>query len=158
MPTPSTSTRLIRPPSRPALAPACEPQASHGTAPGHGRPARPCRLRVGGGGRRPRGARPGHGGGIPVDREQVRAAFEDPKEFTTSPLYRCLSRTVAATGQLLDLAGQGRPGQYPTFLFFGAVHLLLLAGTDHPLARFYPSIAGQRTLPPGPGCRRWCGR
>jgi hypothetical protein len=83
-----------------------------------------------------------------VDREQVRAAFEDPKEFTTSPLYRCLSRTVAATGRLLDLACQGRPGQYPTFLFFGAVHLLLLAGADHPLARFYPSIAGERALPP----------
>ena len=82
-----------------------------------------------------------------MDREQVRAAFEDPKDFTTSPLYRCLSRTVAATGQLLDLACQGRPGQYPTFLFFGAVHLLLLAGTDHPLARFYPSIAGERALP-----------
>jgi len=83
-----------------------------------------------------------------VDREQVRAAFADPREFTTSPLYRCLSRTVAATGQLLDLACQGRPGQYPTFLFFGAVHLLLLAGTEHPLARFYPSIAGERALPP----------
>jgi hypothetical protein len=83
-----------------------------------------------------------------VDREQVRAAFEEPEEFTTSPLYRCLSRTVAATGQLLDLACQGRPGQYPTFLFYGAVHLLLFAGIDHPLARSYPSIAGERTLPP----------
>ena len=83
-----------------------------------------------------------------MDREQVRAAFANPKEFTTSPLYRCLSPTVAATGPLLDLACQGRPGQYPTFLFFGAVHLLLLAGTDHPLARFYPSIAGERALPP----------
>ena len=83
-----------------------------------------------------------------MDRGQVRAAFEDPMEFTTSPLYRCLARTVAATDQLLDLACQRRPGQYPTFLFFGAVHLLLLAGADHPLARFYPSIAGERALPP----------
>jgi len=83
-----------------------------------------------------------------VDREQVRAAFANPKEFTTSPLYRCLSPTVAATGPLLDLACQGRPGQYPTFLFFGAVQLLLLAGTDHPLARFYPSIVGERALSP----------
>ncbi len=41
------------------------------------------------------------------DREQVRAAFENPGEFTTSPFYRCLSRTVAATGQLLDLAPGG---------------------------------------------------
>jgi hypothetical protein len=62
-----------------------------------------------------------------VDREQVRAAFENPKEFTTSPLYRCLGPTVAVTGQLLDLACLGQPGQYPTsvrgksFVIMGAV-------------------------------------
>jgi hypothetical protein len=82
-----------------------------------------------------------------LDREQVRKAFTNPDEFATSPLYRALSRTVAASDQLLDLAGQGRPGQYPTFLFFGAVHRLLLGGTDHPLARYYPSVAGARALP-----------
>ena len=76
-----------------------------------------------------------------MDREHVREAFENPTEFTTSPLYRALSRTVAATDQLLGLAARGRPGQYPTFLFFGAVHLLLLRGADHPLARHYPSVA-----------------
>ena len=81
------------------------------------------------------------------DRERVRRAFTDPDEFTTSPLYRALSQTVAASDQLLDLAGQGRPGQYPTFLFFGAVHRLLLRGTDHPLARYYPSVAGAAALP-----------
>ncbi|HEY2522443.1 MAG TPA: DUF2332 domain-containing protein [Streptosporangiaceae bacterium] len=84
-----------------------------------------------------------------LDREQVRKAFTKPDEFTTSPLYRALSRTVAASDQLLDLAGQGRPGQYPTFLFFGAVHRLLLGGTDHPLARYYPSVAGAGALPAG---------
>ncbi len=82
-----------------------------------------------------------------MDRGSVRRAFEDPTEFTTSPLYRALSRTVARTGQLLDLAARGRSGQYPTFLFFGAVHLLLLRGADHPLARYYPSVAGGRALP-----------
>jgi len=82
-----------------------------------------------------------------VDRGSVHRAFEDPTEFTTSPLYRALSRTVARTGQLLELAARGRPGQYPTFLFFGAVHLLLLRGADHPLARYFPSVAGGRALP-----------
>jgi len=77
----------------------------------------------------------------------VRKAFEDPAEFTTSPLYRALSRTVVRTDQLLDLAARGRPGQYPTFLFFGAVHLLLRRGAGHPLARYYPSVAGDRALP-----------
>ena len=83
-----------------------------------------------------------------ADRDRVRKAFQHPTEFTTSPLYRALSQTVATHDQLLDLAARGRPGQYPTFLFFGAVHLLLLRGADHPLARFYPSIAGRRALPP----------
>ena len=83
-----------------------------------------------------------------MDREQLRGAFEDPAPFTTSPLYRCLSPTVAAHDPLLELAACGRPGQYPTFLFFGAVHHLLLGGAEHPLARFYPSIAGARALPP----------
>jgi hypothetical protein len=82
-----------------------------------------------------------------VDRERVRRAFTNPAEFTTSPLYRSLSRTVAASDRLLDLAGQGRPGQYPTFLFFGAVHQLLLRGTSHPLASYYPSVVGQRARP-----------
>jgi hypothetical protein len=81
------------------------------------------------------------------DRERVRAAFRSPGEFTTSPLYRSLSRTVAASERLLDLACLGRPGQYPTFLFFGAVHLLLLGGAEHPLARYYPSVADGRALP-----------
>jgi hypothetical protein len=84
-----------------------------------------------------------------ADREKVRAAFENPTEFTTSPLYRALSRTVAASDRLLDLASRGRPGQYPTFLFFGAVHLLLLHGAEHPLARYYPSVTGAGVLPSG---------
>ena len=84
-----------------------------------------------------------------LDRERVREAFTRPDEFTTSPLYRALSRTVAASDELLDLAAQGRPGQYPTFLFFGAVHRLLLRGTKHPLADYYPSVAGAKALPAG---------
>jgi hypothetical protein len=94
-----------------------------------------------------------------MDRGKLRHAFENPVEFTTSPLYRSLSRTVAAHGQLLDLAARGRPGQYPTFLFFGAVHRLLLRGVDHPLARFYPSIAGAWALSPaeaGPALVSFC--
>ena len=82
-----------------------------------------------------------------LDRERVRKAFASPAEFTTSPLYRALSQTVAASDQLLDLAGQGRAGQYPTFLFFGAVHRLLLRGTDHPLGGYYPSVVGVAALP-----------
>ncbi|MFJ5925543.1 DUF2332 domain-containing protein [Kitasatospora sp. NPDC092948] len=78
----------------------------------------------------------------------TREAFAQPDEFTSSPLYRALSRTVAAEEELLALAARGRAGQYPTFLFFGAVHHLLLAGVDHPLARYYPSVAGPDALVP----------
>ncbi|QMU75541.1 DUF2332 domain-containing protein [Streptacidiphilus sp. PB12-B1b] len=74
--------------------------------------------------------------------DSVRRAFADPDGFTTSPLYRELARTVVAEPGLLELASRGRPGQYPTFLLFGAVHQLLLAGAEHPLARFYPSVSG----------------
>jgi hypothetical protein len=54
---------------------------------------------------------------------------------------------------------RGHPGQYPTFLFFGAVHALLLAGADHPLARYYPSIVGDAALPSseaGPALLDFC--
>ena len=85
--------------------------------------------------------------------------FSDPLEFNSSPLYRSLARAVASNLNLLRLAGRGRPGQYPTFLFFGAVHALLLAGADHELARFYPSIVGDDALPPdeaGPALIAFC--
>jgi hypothetical protein len=84
----------------------------------------------------------GTGTGEGATRARLRQAFERPHEFTTSPLYRALSRTVAAEEPLLELASRGRPGQYPTFLFFGAVHQLLLSGVDHQLAAFYPSVVG----------------
>lgn len=76
------------------------------------------------------------------------AAFAHPHEFEESPLYTTLSATVASNTQLLDLARKGRPGQYPTFLFFGAVHHLLLQGVEHPLARYYPSVVGHSARPP----------
>ena len=94
-----------------------------------------------------------------LDRQTLRQAFADPAEFTTSPLYRTLSRTVAAHDGLLGRAARGPPGQYPTFLFFGAVHHLLLRGADHALAQYFPSIAGAQALPAagaGPALVSFC--
>lgn len=82
-----------------------------------------------------------------ADLARLRHAFANATEFTTSPLYRALSRTVAATDALLHLAARRRPGQYPTFLFFGAVRHVLLSGAEHELTTFYPSIAGDRARP-----------
>src|SRR3954452_2745336 len=95
----------------------------------------------------------------PPDLAAVAERFLDPHEFGSSPLYRSLSQTVAAQPALLRLAARGRPGHVPTFLFFGAVHALLLAGVEHPLARFYPSIVGADALPPdgaGPALVDFC--
>src|SRR3954471_6306826 len=96
---------------------------------------------------------------IPTDLATIARRFADTPEFATSPLYQSLARTVATTPALLRLAARGRPGQYPTFLFFGAVHALLLAGVDHELARYYPSIAGTDALPSeqaGPALVEFC--
>lgn len=99
-----------------------------------------------------------------AQRARVRRAFVEPGEFTTSPLYQALSRTVAGEDALLDLAAAGRPGQYPTFLFFGAVHhLLLTRAGDDPLAAYYPSLlpAGATARPAeeaGPALVAFCAR
>jgi hypothetical protein len=94
------------------------------------------------------------------DLTALAACFAQTPEFATSPLYRSLAKTVAANPRLLRLAARGRPGQYPTFLFFGAVHALLLAGVDHELAGYFPSIVGTDARPPddaaGPALADFC--
>lgn len=81
----------------------------------------------------------------------MRAAFTDPEEFWSSPLYRRLSQTVATDPSLLSLAGHARSGQGPTFAFFGAVHAVLLDGAQHPLGSYYPSVCGEAARPPDDG-------
>lgn len=85
----------------------------------------------------------------PPDVAALARRFAFAGEFKSSPLYQALGTVVANDVALLRLAARAGAGQYPTFLFFAAVHYLLLAGADHELARFYPSIAGADALPPG---------
>jgi len=97
--------------------------------------------------------------GLQPDLADIAERFADPDEFASSPLYRALARTVAGSASLLRIAARGRPGQHPSFLFFGAVHALLLAGIDHDLAAYYPSIAGDVARPPdeaGPALVDFC--
>lgn len=77
----------------------------------------------------------------------VRAAFVDPREFWSSPLYRRLSAVVAADPWLVALAAHARPGQGPTFALFGAVHAVLLGGAEHELADYYPSLRASSARP-----------
>ncbi len=85
------------------------------------------------------------------DVDAVRAAFTDPEEFWTSPLYRHLCGVVAADPFLVRLAAHARDGQVPTFVFFGAVHWLLLGGVDDPLGDFYASLRDDPRPPDGAG-------
>jgi Uncharacterized protein conserved in bacteria len=81
------------------------------------------------------------------DRSELRKAFASVPQFERSPLYTRLGPVVAGDDFLLELAAMSRVGQQPTFLFFGAVHYLLLSGADHELKRFYASVVGDAVLP-----------
>jgi len=61
-----------------------------------------------------------------------------------SPLYEELSLSIAADEALLHLLAEAPKGQARPTLLLAAVHYLLLGGTEHPLGRFYPSIAGPK--------------
>ena len=65
----------------------------------------------------------------------------------SSPLYGVLAAGIAEDRDLLNLARRVRPGQPPPNMLLAAVHyLLLFAGTEHDLGRYYPDI----TLEPEP--------
>lgn len=66
--------------------------------------------------------------------------FAGEAERGRSPLYAELARIVGNQDHLKALAGKVRKGQPPANMLFGAVHYLLLRGTDHPLAEYYPSV------------------
>ena len=82
------------------------------------------------------------------DSAEVRAAFTDPEEFWSSPLYRRLSAVVAADPFLISQAADVRAGQGPTFAYFGVVHSLLLGAAQHRLGDYYPSLHGDSARPP----------
>jgi hypothetical protein len=84
------------------------------------------------------------------DTEQLASHFASAAPgFASSPLYQSFCPAVAADSAVLRLLTQRRPGQQPSFLLFGAVHYLLLAGAQHPLRGYYPSLAGEGALDPG---------
>jgi hypothetical protein len=70
------------------------------------------------------------------------AAAECPEE----PLYEALCRIVGDDPALLDLLRDTRDEQQRPNLWLAAVHDLLLAGAQHPLAAYYPSVGGTRVV------------
>lgn len=67
-----------------------------------------------------------------------------------SPLYAALSLAGADDPEILDLTSHAMTGAPPVHLFT-AVHFLLLSGIDHPLARFFPTLADV----PAPAEQAW---
>ena len=72
------------------------------------------------------------------------------RQFTTfaaacrdvSPLYERIANATAGDEQVTSLLAPAPPPERRASLLFAAVHYLLLKAADHPLARFYPGLAG----------------
>jgi hypothetical protein len=79
-------------------------------------------------------------------------------ECGDSPLYRRLASAVAEDPELLELAADTAESQPAPNLLFAAVHFLLLEGTEHPLAEFYPTVVGDAVRPgdPAQALRAFC--
>lgn len=65
----------------------------------------------------------------------------------TAPLYAHLSLAIARDPRLAELLAAAPQTQRNPVLLFAAIHLLLLAGDDHPLGRHYPTLPDRP--PPG---------
>jgi hypothetical protein len=67
--------------------------------------------------------------------------FGERECVPASPLYGRLAVGIADDPELLEIAATARARPVPN-LFLAAVHYLLIQETAHPLAAFYPDLAG----------------
>ncbi|NIK75238.1 hypothetical protein FHS15_000336 [Paenibacillus castaneae] len=75
--------------------------------------------------------------------EEIAKRFENfaSKECRgSSEWYEYISIHIAGDVEILEIASHARAGQPIPNLFFGAVHYLLLSGTDHKLGQYYASM------------------
>lgn len=77
-----------------------------------------------------------------------------------SPLYERLTRETAEDQDLLDIAAEAPNGQPSPQLLLAAVHALLLRGSEHRLAAYYPTCTDDpvdpATTDPVPAFREFC--
>jgi hypothetical protein len=95
----------------------------------------------------------------PVERARERFARSVEQEFAgVSPLYARLAAGIAGNTELCTLAAQARPDQPLPVFFLSAVHYLLRREPAHPLAAFYPDLAGEAGAvgDPCPAFRAFC--
>lgn len=76
----------------------------------------------------------------------IASAFRRFAEFdcTQDPLYVAICRAVADSPALLALMDEAPPTQRKPNLLLAALHDRVLAGADHPLRDYYPSVGGTR--------------
>ena len=74
-------------------------------------------------------------------------AFADVVERDGGTTYAAICRGVADNPDVLSLLDAAPPAQQRPLLLLAAVHFLLLSGDDHPLARFYDTVAAVRDGP-----------
>jgi hypothetical protein len=68
--------------------------------------------------------------------------FSDDAKRTGSLLYSRLSAGIGRDDDLKTLSARARVGQPHANMILGAVHFLILRGSDHPLRRFYGTVGG----------------
>jgi O-antigen/teichoic acid export membrane protein len=84
-------------------------------------------------------------------------SFAEKDNGGRSTLHETFARRMANDPEVLKITGGARQGQPIPFLFFAAVHYLLLKGSTHELAEFYPDLApNPRTGDPYPAFRSFC--
>lgn len=72
--------------------------------------------------------------------------FQQFSQTKYSPLYAELAAFIATQDEILQAMRDVPLHKSPVTILFAAVHALLLKGTKHPLAEFYPSVGGARQL------------
>ena len=84
----------------------------------------------------------------PLDADRLARAFVRfaDTECRDEPLYDALCRTAAQTPALLGLLEPAAAEQRRPNLLLAAVHDLVLAGSTHPLADYFPSVGGTRAV------------
>jgi hypothetical protein len=85
--------------------------------------------------------------------------FAEQECSAYAPFYDRVARGISHDPDLLTVAAHSRIGQQAPNLLLAAVHYLLLQGTRHALAAFYPSVTHLAAVPPGdpmPAFRSFC--
>ena len=83
---------------------------------------------------------------MPETLAALAAQFRDfaDHECTEDPLYVALCRAIAAAAPLLELMALAPATQSRPNLLLAALHERVLAGADHGLRAYYPSVGGTR--------------